>query len=128
MKAQDVREVVMESTAQYWKPVWLTLEPQLRLQLAQAQSNRAPKGRKRDFRDAQRLVRRYIAGELILGFVPDVEQRQMRMLTRRRVQLTRDRAWLQSQMECLLEEGRIKLSSVVSDLLGASARRMLRAP
>ena len=127
LTAQGVRDVVMESTAQYWKPVWLTLEPKFKLHLAQAHSNRAPRGRKSDFRDAERLVRRYIAGELILSFVPDAEQRQMRMLTRRRVQLTRDRARLQSQMECLLEEGRIKLSSVVSDLLGASARRILRA-
>jgi hypothetical protein len=41
------------------------------LHLAQAHSNRAPKGRKRDFDDAERLVRRYVAGELILSFVPD---------------------------------------------------------
>lgn len=125
--ARGVQEVVMESTAQYWKPVWLALEPHFRLQLAQAYSNRAPRGRKSDFRDTQRLVRRLIAGELILSFVPDAEQRQMRTLTRRRVQLSRDKVRLQSQLECLLEEARIKLSSVISDLLGASGRRILSA-
>jgi transposase len=125
--ARGVQEVVMESTAQYWKPVWFALEPHCRLQLAQAHSNRAPRGRKTDFRDTQRLVRRLIAGELILSFVPEAEQRQMRTLTRRRVQLTRDKVRLQSQLEGLLEEARIKLSSVISDLLGASGRRILSA-
>jgi transposase len=127
LQARHVQEVVMESTAQYWKPVWLALEPHFRPQLAQARSNRAPKGRKSDFRDTQRLVRRFLCGELILSFVPDAEQRQMRLLTRRRVQLTRDKVRLQSQLECLLEEARLKLSSVLSDLLGASGRRILAA-
>jgi hypothetical protein len=51
----------MESTAQYWKPMWQALEGEFGLHLAQAHSNKAPKGRKRDFTDAERLVRRYIA-------------------------------------------------------------------
>ena len=68
----------MESTAQYWKPVWLELEPYLKLHLAQAQSNRAPGGRKSDVADAKRLVRRFVAGELYLSFVPDPEQRSRR--------------------------------------------------
>ncbi len=122
-----VQEAVMESTAQYWKPVWLGLEPHLRLYLAQAWSNRAPRGKKTDFKDAQRLVRRHLAGELALSFVPNAEQRQMRSLTRRRAQLTRDRVRIQNQVESLLEETRIKLSSVVSDLFGASGRRVLQA-
>ena len=59
LRERGVQEVVMESTAQYWKPVWLDLEPHLRkLHLAQAHSNRAPKGRKSYFADAKRLTRR----------------------------------------------------------------------
>ena len=127
LQQHAVQEVVMESTAQYWKPVWLALEPHFQLHLAQAQSNRAPGGRKSDFRDAERLLRRLVSDELFLSFVPEPEQRIWRTLTRSRVQLVRDRARLQNQIEALLEEGRIKLSSVVSDLLGASAQRMLRA-
>jgi len=118
---------VMESTAQYWKPVWFSLENHLRLFLAQAWSNRAPRGRKTDFKDAQRLVRRHRAGELTLSFVPDEVQRQMRSLARRRFQLTRDRVRIQNQVESLLEETRIKLSSVVSDLFGGSGLRILDA-
>src|SRR5580692_9174554 len=67
LREQGVEEAVMESTAQYWKPVWYELEQELRLHLAQAFSNRAPKGRKHDFRDAERLVRRLLAGELTLS-------------------------------------------------------------
>lgn len=127
LSEREVVEIVMESTAQYWKPLWLALEQRFRLHLAQAHSNRGPKGRKWDFADAERLIRRLIAGELILSFVPDAEQREMRMLARKRVQLTRQRVRAYSQLECLLEESRIKLSSLISDLLGASGRRILRA-
>ena len=139
---QKVEEVVMESTAQYWKPVWEGLERYWKpirerregagrrsgtLHLAQAQSNRGRRGRKRDFPDAERLVKRLVARELILSFVPDAEQRLWRTVTRRKYQLTRDHVRLQNQLESLLEEAHIKLSSLVSDLLGASARRMLKA-
>src|ERR1700730_4387906 len=127
LQEQGVEEAVMESTAQYWRSVWLELEPHMRLHLAQAFSNRAPRGRKHDFKDAERLVRRLIANELILSFVPGGEQRTWRNLTRMKLQLTRDRVRLQNQMECLLEEMRIKLSIVVSNLLGASGLRILRA-
>ena len=50
-----VKEAVMESTAQYWRPVWMELEPHMRVHLAQAQSNKAPKGRKSDLGDTKRL-------------------------------------------------------------------------
>jgi transposase len=128
LQERKVSEVVMESTAQYWKPVWLDLEPHFgKLHLAQAHSNRAPKGRKNDFRDGQRLTRRLLADELILSFVPDAEQRTWRTITRGKQQLVRDRVRLQNQLEALLEEARIKLSSVISDLLGVSGRRILQA-
>src|SRR5687768_9635126 len=112
----NVREVVMESTGLYWGPVWQALEGQCRLFLAQAPSNRAPRGRKRDFADAERLLRRHLAGELILSFVPDAEQRLWRTMTRSKHQLTRDRVRIHNQVESLLEDARIKLSGVVSDL------------
>jgi transposase len=123
---QGVREAVMESTAQYWRTVWQQLEGQCELHLAQAQSNRAPRGRKRDFADAERLLRRHVARELTLSFVPNAEQRLWRTMTRSKYQLTRDRVRLQSQIESLLEEARIKLSSLVSDLLEVSDARRLR--
>jgi transposase len=122
-----VRDAVMESTAQYWKPIWMQLEGQFQLYLAQAQSNRAPRGRKSDFRDAERLARRHLAHELILSFVPNAEQRLWRTMSRTKYQLRRERILVQNQLESLLEEMRIKLSGCVSDLLGASSRRILQA-
>jgi hypothetical protein len=139
---QEAEEVVMESTAQYWKPVWGALERYWKplrekregarrqsgtLHLAQAQSNRGRRGRKRDFVDAERLVKRLVARELTLSFVPDVEQRLWRTVTRKKYQLRCDRVRLQNQVETLLEEAHIKLSSLVTDLLGVSALRMLKA-
>lgn len=127
LRERHVEEAVMESTAQYWKPVWYELEPHMRLHLAQAYSNKARRGRKHDFADAGRLVRRFVAEELILSFVPGTEQRAWRTLTRTKVQLTEDQSRLHNQIESLLEQMRIKLSSVISDLLGVSGYRMLRA-
>jgi transposase len=123
----EVREAVTESTAQYWKPVWQQWEGQCELYLAQAYSHRAPRGRKRDFADAERLLRRHLAGELILSFVPNAEQRLWRTMTRTKQPLTRDRVRIHNQLESLLEDARIKLSGCVSDLLGLSSRRMLQA-
>jgi transposase len=91
------------------------------------QSNRGPRGRKKDFVDAERLLKRLVAQELIMSFVPNAEQRLWRTVMRRKYQLTCDRVRLQNQLESLLEEAQLKLSSLVSDLLGASARRMLKA-
>jgi transposase len=139
---QQVEEAVMESTAQYWQPVWSALERYWKpsrqsregagkmsgtLHLAQALSNRGRRGRKKDFRDAERLVKRLVSQELTLSFVPDAQQRLWRTLTRTKYRRTRDKVRLQNQLEALLEEAHIKLSSLVSDLLGASARRMLHA-
>ncbi len=139
---REVEEVVMESTAQYWRPVWEALEQYWRpvrrtrvgaspvsgtLHLAQAQSNRGAGGRKRDFPDAERLLKRLVAQELTLSFVPDAEQRLWRTVMRRKYQVTRNRVQLHNRLESLLEEAHIKLSSLVSDLLVTSARRMLQA-
>ena len=122
-----VEEAVMESTAQYWKPVWYELEELMKCHLAQAFSNRAPRGRKWDFRDAERLVRRLVAQELMLSFVPEPEQRGWRSMTRMRVQLARDRVRVHNHIEGLLEEMRIKLSSVITDIFGSSGQRILEA-
>jgi len=139
---QEVEEVVMESTAEYWRPVWGALEQHWKperqkregatkmsgaLHLCQAKSNRGRRGRKSDFADAERMVKRLVAQELVLSFVPDAEQRLWRTVTRRKYQLTRDKVRFQNQLESLLEQAYIKLSSWVSDLLGLSARRMLQA-
>src|SRR5260370_35521335 len=74
LRERGVREAVMESTAQYWKPVWREVEPQCKLYLAEAQPHPAPKGRKRDFADAPRLAPRHLPGALLLIFPPHLAQ------------------------------------------------------
>jgi transposase len=128
LRERNVMEVVMESPAQYWKPVWLDLASHFpKLHLAQAQSPRAPKGRHNDFRDAKRRARRLRADELMLSLVPEPEPRLWRTRTRTKHQLVCDRVRLQNPWEGVLEERRIKLSRVVSDLWGARGRRLLTA-
>jgi len=133
---QEAEEVVMEAPAQYGKAVWETLERYWKpicekrvgarrksgkLHLAQALSNRGRRGRKRDFPDAERLGKRRVAQELTLSFVPDAEQRLWRTVTRKKYPVRCDRIRLQNQLESVLEEAHIKLSSLVSDRLGLSA-------
>src|SRR5882724_5835497 len=125
LRTQAVTEVVMESTAQYWRPVWYGLEPLFGLHLTHPLKTRAPRGRKSDFRDAQRLADRWSSGDLEDSFIPGAEQRSWRWLTRTRVQLKKKMGVIRSQVEGLLEQGGIKLSAVVSDLFGVSGWAML---
>src|SRR5215470_1292177 len=125
--------VVMDASAPEEKPArrrFVTLPSELqrfRIWLQEQGVEEAVMESTAQYWRSERLVRRLIADELILSFVPGGEQRIWRSLTRMKVQLTRDRVRLQNQMECLLEEMRIKLSIVVSNLLGASGLRILHA-
>jgi transposase len=126
LQQEQVGEVVMESTAQYWRPVWYGLEAHFRLHLTHPLKTRAPRGRKWDFRDAQRLTDRWASGDLEESFIPGAEQRQWRWLTRRRVHLRRLIGVVRNQVEGLLEQGGIKLTAVVSDPFGVSGWAMLQ--
>jgi transposase len=121
----QVTEVVMESTAQYWRPVWYGLEPHFKLHLTHPLKTRAPRGRKRDFRDAQRLADRWCSGDLEDSFIPGAEQRSWRWLTRNRVHLQRMVGIIRNQVEGLLEQGGIKLTAVASDPFGVSGWAIL---
>lgn len=125
LQQRGVEEVVMESTAQYWRPVWYGLEPYFRLHLTHPLRTRAPRGRKWDYRDAQRIADRWSSGDLEESYIPDAEQRSWRWLTRTRVHLKRKLGMVQNQVEGLLEQCQIKLSAVVSDLFGVSSWAML---
>jgi len=125
LQHQQVGEVVMESTAQYWRPVWYGLEPHFRLHLCHPLKVQGRRGRKWDFRDAQRLADRWRSGDLEESFIPGAEQRAWRWLTRRRVQLRRMIALVRNHVECLLEQGGIKLTAVITDPFGVSGWAML---
>jgi transposase len=127
LRQHQVTQVAMESTAQYWRPVWMALEGEFSLTLAQARSTRARRGRKWDQADARRIAKRFLSGDLTVSFVPPPEQRDWRLLSRTQITLRESLVRLRNQIEVLLEQAQIKLSSVVSDLLGKSGRRMLEA-
>ena len=120
-----VTTVAMESTAQYWRPVWNGLEPHFELHLCNPLQCKAPRGKKRDYRDAQRLADRWAAGDLDDSFVPGKEQREWRAMTRARVHMKRKIGVNRCQVEGILEQGSIKLTSVVSDVFGATGWAML---
>jgi len=124
LQHNHVTEVVMESTAQYWRPVWYGMEAHFKLHLSHPLQTRAPRGRKRDFRDARRLVDRLSAGDLEESFIPAAEQRSWRWLARTRVDLQRKIARVRNQVEGVLEEGGIRLAAVVTDLFGTSGWSM----
>jgi transposase len=126
LQQEQVSEVVMESTAQYWRPVWNGLESLFGLHLTHPVKTRAPHGRKRDFRDARRLADRWASGDLEESFIPNQEQRQWRSLTRSRVHLQRMIVIVRNQVEGVLEQGGMKLTSVVTDSFGVSGWAILQ--
>ena len=126
LQERRVSEVVMESTAQYWRPVWYGLERHFQLHLTHPLKTKAPRGRKTDFRDAQRLADRWASGDLAASFIPGAEERSWRWLTRTRVQIKRQMNVIRNHVEGLLEQGGIKLAAVASDVFGVSGWAMLR--
>lgn len=117
--------VAMESTGVYWKPVYNILEGSLELLVVNAQHMRTVPGRKTDVRDAEWIADLLQHGLLKASFVPPVFERRMRELTRYRTALTNERSRATQRLQKVLESANIKLSSVVSDIGGVSARAML---
>lgn len=129
-----VTSAAMESTGIYWKPVWNLLEGRttddgkvIALMLVNARHMKNVPGRKTDVKDCQWIAQLLAAGLLTPSFVPDKPQRDLRDLTRQRVQLIQDKTRVANRLQKILEDANIKLSSVASDVLGVSGREMLHA-
>lgn len=127
LEAQGVEMVAMESTGVYWKPLWNLLEGRVNLMLCNARHVRNVPGRKTDKRDAQWLADLLQHGLLKPSFVPSRRQRFLRDLTRQRRVLADEKTRVVNRIQKVLEDANIKLSSVASDVMGASARDMIRA-
>lgn len=127
LREREVRQVAMEATGVYWKPIWNLLEEEFDLMLVNAQHMRAVPGRKTDVKDSQWIAQLLAHGLLRPSFVPDRAARQLRELTRWRVSLVQERNRVTNRIQKLLEDANIKLSSVASDVLGKSGRAMLNA-
>lgn len=119
--------VAMESTGVYWKPVHTILEGVCEVLLVNAQHVKQVPGRKTDVKDCEWLADLLRHGLVKASFIPPAPIRDLRELTRYRSTLVRDRVQLANRVQKLAESGNIKLSQVVSNALGVSGRRMLRA-
>ncbi len=123
-----VNEIAMESTGVYWRPLWNVLEDQgFRLLLVNPAQVKALQGRKSDGRDAQRIAEFLQDGRLDASFVPPPEIRQLRVLLRHRIALLEQRNELHNQIRDLFETASLKLSSVVTDLMGVTGRGIIEA-
>jgi transposase len=119
--------VAIESTGDYWKPVFNILEGTCEVLLVNAQHVKAVPGRKTDVKDAAWLAELLQHGLLRASFIPPVAQRELRDLTRYRSTFIQERVTLINRVQKLLEEANIKLAAVASDIMGVSGRAILAA-
>jgi transposase len=127
LAALGVRQVVMEATGVYWKPIWAVLEDSFELMLVNARHVKQCPGRKTDVLDAQWLCQLLEAGLLTASFVPPKPIRTLRNLTRYRKTQINDRQREAARLHKILEDTGIKLGCVATDILGKSGRDMLDA-
>src|SRR5215211_7607453 len=125
LEALAVKQVAMEATGVYWKPVWAVLEDRLELMLVNARHVKQVPGRKTDVKDAQWLCQLLEAGLLRGSLVPPKPIRTLRNLTRHRKTQINDRQREAARLHKILEDSGIKLGCVATDIMGKSGRDML---
>lgn len=127
LAAAQCTHVAMEATGVYWKPVWHILEDQLTLVLANAMHVRHVPGRKSDLTDAAWIADLLAHGLIRSSFVPPTQIQELRDLTRTRKQLVGEMSRHTLRIQKTLEDANLKLTHVVSDILGTSGRAVLKA-
>lgn len=125
-KSERIKKVAMESTGVYWKPVYNILEGDFEVILANARHIKNVPGRKTDVKDSEWLCMLLRNGLIRSSFIPPRHIRQLRDLTRHRRKLHHNIASEKNRLQKYLEDANIKLSSVVTDIFGASGRDILR--
>jgi len=127
LTSEGVTQVAMESTGEYWKPVFNILENNFEVLLVNAQHIKSVPGRKTDIKDAEWIADLLRHGLLKASFIPPVGQRELRELTRYRTTFVQEKATLVNRIQKVLESANIKLASVASNVVGVSGRAMLAA-
>src|SRR5262245_11026546 len=117
----------LESTGEFWKPVFNLLEGSLEVGLLNAAHIKAVPGRKTDVKDAQWIAELLAHGLVRPSFIPPRAQRELRDLTRYRTTFVRERATLVNRVHKALEGANLKLASVATDIMGVSGRAILTA-
>jgi transposase len=127
LAAHGCTHVAMEATGVYWKPVWHVLEEQFTLVLANAMHIRNVPGRKSDMNDATWIADLLAHGLIRSSFVPPAPIQELRDLTRTRRQLVHEVARHVLRIQKTLEDANLKLTQVMSDIVGRSGRAILNA-
>ncbi|OAB29627.1 Transposase [Flavobacterium fryxellicola] len=126
-KERQVTHVAMESTGIYWKPVFNILEQDFEIILVNARHVKNIPGHKTDKKDSAWLSKLLVAGLLKGSFIPPNDIRELRDLVRYKKKKTQFIASETNRIIKVLEDCNIKLSSVVSDVKGVSATRIINA-
>jgi transposase len=127
LEEHQCTQVAMEATGVYWKPVWHMLEGRFELLLVNPAHARNVPGRKSDVNDAHWLADLLAHGLIRASFVPPPPIQVLRDLTRTRKQLVRQVARHTLRIQKTLEDANLKLTGVISNLLGTSGRAILKA-
>jgi transposase len=128
LKEMACTHVAMEATGVYWRPVWSILsDGAFELVLANAAHIKNVPGRKTDMNDAMWIADLLACGLIRASFVPDAQMQDLRTLLRTRKQFVREQTRHVQRVQKTLEQGNIKLDSVISDIMGTSGRRMIEA-
>jgi transposase len=127
LAAAGITHVAMESTGEYWRPVYNLLEGTVTIFLVNAAHVKQVPGRKTDKADARWLAKLMRYGLLAASFIPPQGQRDLRDLTRYRTKLVQERSRAVNRVQGVLERANIKLASVATDIMGASGRAILAA-
>jgi transposase len=127
LRAKGITHVAMESTGVYWKPIYNLLEGKFTLLVVNAHHIKAVPGRKTDVKDAEWIADLLQHGLVRGSFIPERPQRELRELVRYRRSLIQERSQVINRIQKVLEGGNIKLSSVATNVVGASGRAMLEA-
>lgn len=127
LKESGVTHVAMESTGVYWKPVYNVLEEDFEVILVNARHIKHVPGHKTDKKDSKWIAKLLLCGLLKGSFIPPKPIREMRDLTRYKRKVVDQIASEKNRIQKILEDANIKLSSVVSDMSGAVATKIIKA-
>src|SRR5205085_6485159 len=127
LQQENITHVVMESTGSYWIPVFNLLEGHFAVVLANPEEVKNRTGHKTDRKDAEHLADLLRHNHVKSSYIPAEPVRQLRDLTRRRVQLTQDATRERNRVQKLLEQVNVKIGSVLTDVFGVSGLQMLLA-
>jgi len=120
-----ITHVAMESTGVYWKPIYNIIENDFTVILVNARHIKNVPGQKTDKKDSKWITKLLLSGLLKGSFIPPKEIRELRDLTRYRKKIVGTIASEKNRLQKILEDANIKLSSVVSNMSGAVATRII---